>query len=330
MKHSRLPDLFVRPRETMCERKPYLEGRVVLDVPRVEPLCSVLPGLRPRRVEAGGIRLFVEEQGRGRPLVLLHGGPGASHHTFHPAFTRVDDDTRVIYYDQRGCGQSDYVPGPGYSIAQSVADLDALRQRLGIRRWVVLGHSYGGFLAQCYAAAHPGSIDGLVLVCSAVPAPLALEPSRYAECLTPEEAKVQDMLFARTEFTPAQLMFNILLNGRWRRHHYYRPTRETMARIARYEYTSDCGYEAAILEDWPHWDLRGVFDAGHIPTLLVEGQWDQTWSTDKPAALHSLHPRARLEIFAQSSHMPFNDEPARFFTLLQGFLDGLPQEGVTP
>jgi len=307
----------------MRERKVHLEGRIVYDVPEVPPLCSVLPHLAPRHIDIGGVRLYVEEQGRGGPLVLLHGGPGETHHIFHPAFTRLGDDARVIYYDQRGCGQSDYNPGPGYSIAQSVADLHVLREAMGIDRWTVLGASYGGFLAQCYAAAHPESVAGMVVVGSAVPAPLALDPSRYVECLTPEELAVQDLLFSRTDFSPAQLMFNILVNGRWKRHRYLRPTRDTIARIARHEYKRDDGYEAAILKDWPTWDLRGTFDDGAIPTLIIEGKWDQTWSTDKPDKLHSLHPKARMECFEHSSHMPFNDEPERFFAVLECFLSGL-------
>ncbi|NQU12339.1 alpha/beta fold hydrolase [bacterium] len=320
-----IPDLFAVPRETRLNAREHLEGRVVSEVPAFEPFCDTLPGLRPRRVDIGKVGLFVEEQGHGGPLVLLHGGPGASHHTFHPAFTRLDDKFRVIYYDQRGCGQSEYKAGPGYSIKQSVADLESLRGALGIDRWAVLGHSYGGFLAQAYAAAHPAAVTGLILVCAAVPAPVGLEPSRYAECLTPNETTVQDALFARADFTPAQLMYNILLNGRWKRHHYYRPTRETMARIARYEFTCAPGYEQAILRDWPSWDLRGRFDDGRIPTLIVEGRWDQTWHTDKPAKLHALHPQARLEMFDAASHQPFNDEPDRFFPLLEEFLAGLPR-----
>jgi proline iminopeptidase len=324
MRNTPIPDLFAQPRETMLTAQEYLEGRIVYNVPKPPPLCDSLPFLRPRRVDIGGLELYVEEQGNGIPLVLLHGGPGNPHHAFHPAFTRLDDDVRAIYYDQRGTGRSDYIPGPGYSISQSVEDLNALRRALGIERWAVLGHSYGGFLAQCYAAKYPETLTGLVLVCSGIPAPLELEPSRYTECLTPKEREVQDLLFARKDFTPPQLMFNLLINGRWKRANYYRPTREAIARISWYEFTHDQGYYDELIKEWPTFDLRGVFDHWAVPTVIVEGRWDQTWYTDKPEKLHALHPRARMELFEHSSHSPFNDEPDRFFALLQEFLAGLP------
>ena len=60
-------------------------------------------------------------------MVLLHGGPGGTHHYFHPTFSRAAEFSRVIYYDQRGCGLSDYAPGEGYTIQQAADDIEALR-----------------------------------------------------------------------------------------------------------------------------------------------------------------------------------------------------------
>jgi len=100
---STLPDLFVEPRETLLDRRAHVEDDLALEPPVVPPLGDLLPDLRPRLVEIGGLRLFCEEQGDGMPLVLLHGGPGHSHHGFHSAFSRLDDGVRAIYYDQRGC-----------------------------------------------------------------------------------------------------------------------------------------------------------------------------------------------------------------------------------
>jgi len=317
--------LFIEPRETLLDRCSHIENDLALEPPDVPPLCDSLPGLRSRMVDIGGLRLFCEEQGNGTPLMLLHGGPGHSHHGFHPAFSRLGDGVRVIYYDQRGCRHSEYAPGAGYSVGQSADDLEALRRALGIDRWVLLGHSYGGFLAQCYAAKYPQSVAGLLLVCSAIPSREMhhLNPSPLPEFLAPEEQAAQEAIFSNPALTNAQLMYNSLLNGRWKRNHYYRPTRETLARIARYEWVHDEGYYEAMATSMLDFDLTGVFDDGAIPTLIVEGRWDLTWNTDKPEKLHALHPHAPLEIFQQSGHLPFNDEPERFFKLLDDYLSGL-------
>ena len=109
------------------------------------------------------------------PVVLLNGGPGATHHYFHPWFSRAKDFARVIYYDQRGCGLSDYNPGAGYSVFQAVEDLEQLRRALEIDQWVVAGHSYGGYLAQQYAVQGvPWSWQG-----AQAPGAQRQDPSRY-------------------------------------------------------------------------------------------------------------------------------------------------------
>lgn len=306
----------------MLDRPVHLEPGVILDVPVVPPLCDLLPDLCPRHVDIGdGVRLFCEEQGSGIPLVLLHGGPGNSHHSFHPAFSLLDDRIRAIYYDQRGCWRSDYTPGSGYCVDQSVEDLEALRRALGIERWVVLGHSYGGFLAQWYAAKHTSSIAGLILVCSAIPSKdMYTLTSTYPEYLIPEEQAMQDRIFGDPSLTQAQLMYNIQINGRWKRNQYYRPSTDTLSRTALYEWTFDEGYYDDIAQSMLACDVTGAFDDGAIPTLIVEGRWDNTWNTDKPAKLHKLHPQARLEYFQMSGHLPFNDEPERFFPMIEEFV----------
>ena len=118
------------------------------------------------------------------PIVLLHGGPGATNHDFHPHFLGRENFL-VITYDQRGTGISDYVKGEGYSSPQAAADLDNLRLALGIKKWVVSGHSYGGLLAQYYATKYPENLAGLALVgsslgvgCSARRCPASMIPPR--------------------------------------------------------------------------------------------------------------------------------------------------------
>ena len=155
-------------RETFRDMKVNIEDEIVMDLPAVPPYCDELD-LDARYVNIGDCNLYIEEEGEGVPMVILHGGPGSTHHDFHPHFSRAKNFAKVIYYDQRGCGFSDYEPGEGgYSVEQAVNDLEKLRQALGIEKWIVLGHSYGGYLAQRYAIEYPESVMGLILV-TAVP-----------------------------------------------------------------------------------------------------------------------------------------------------------------
>ena len=118
-----------------------------------------------------GSTLFYEEAGNpdGVPVVHLHGGPGAASKDSYRS--RFDLDVhRVINVDQRGCGRSrPLVTDDLASLATNrtpelIADLESLRQHLGIERWLVAGVSWGTALALAYTLLHPARVRGVVLM----------------------------------------------------------------------------------------------------------------------------------------------------------------------
>ena len=115
-------------------------------------------------VHIGDTRLWVEREGEGEPLLLLAGGPANSHLTFHPAFSALADEYEVIYVDYRGRGRSDHVADyRTITFERDVADIEALREALGLERLHLYGFSYGGMVSQAYALAHPDRVTSLVL-----------------------------------------------------------------------------------------------------------------------------------------------------------------------
>ncbi|MFN9765932.1 MAG: alpha/beta fold hydrolase, partial [Pseudomonadota bacterium] len=109
--------------------------------------------------------MYFEESGnpRGRPVVYLHGGPGAG---MEPSIRRLHDPQayRLVMFDQRGCGRSTPAGELRDNTTQHlVADIERLREHLGIERWIVSGGSWGSTLALAYAQAHPGRCEALVL-----------------------------------------------------------------------------------------------------------------------------------------------------------------------
>ncbi|WP_333713953.1 prolyl aminopeptidase [Yoonia sp.] len=133
------------------------------------PGAHLYPPVDPfdqRMLDVGdGHKVYVEQCGNpdGIPVVVLHGGPGGG---CSPAMRRYFDGSvfRVILFDQRGCGRS----RPHASVEANttwhlVADIELIRETLGIDRWIVFGGSWGATLALIYAQAHPDQVAGLVL-----------------------------------------------------------------------------------------------------------------------------------------------------------------------
>jgi len=127
------------------------------------------------RVRIGEVELAVTDAGSGDPaLVLVHGYTGAKE-DFADHVDLLASDRRVVAYDHRGHGESSRAPR--YSIDLLVDDLVALANTLGLERFVLLGHSMGGFVAQRFAWRHPERLSGLVLMDTG-PGPLRMDGPR--------------------------------------------------------------------------------------------------------------------------------------------------------
>jgi len=115
-------------------------------------------------VQVNGKKIWYESEGKGEPLLLIAGGPGFSHAYFHPFFSALASSNHIIYFDAYGTGKSERAKSAKeYSLSQDVEDVESLRKALRLEKINVLGHSYGGFVAQLYATKYPKSIKRLVL-----------------------------------------------------------------------------------------------------------------------------------------------------------------------
>lgn len=128
------------------------------------PTCAQPAGTAP----ADGVDLYYHTYGDGDPLLVLNGGPGLSSEHFADLARQLAElgpGYRVILFDQRGTGRSPLatVDSTTVTVERMVADVEALREHLGVDEWTVLGHSWGGMYAMLYATAHPDRVRGLVL-----------------------------------------------------------------------------------------------------------------------------------------------------------------------
>ena len=118
-------------------------------------------------VPVEGGRIYVRVNGNlggpKPPIILIHGGPGGTHGPLMDA-TELANERAVILYDQLDSGRSDRPNSPAnWNVGRFVNELDAIRAALGIKRWYVLGHSWGGTIALEYGARKPEGLAGVIL-----------------------------------------------------------------------------------------------------------------------------------------------------------------------
>lgn len=267
--------------------------------------------------QINGTELFVETVGSGPPLLLLHGGLGLDHTYFRPTFDQLSDQATLVYVDQRGNGRSRRLSPDGSELTfeNLVADAVALIDHLGFDRVTLLGHSYGGFVAQSVALAHPDRLSGLVLV-DTVPA-FDYQPSPDG---TDEQLAAFGQLFS--EPVPDDETWRRLWGTIWPMYfHRYDP--EMAARVdAGTHYAGDAWNAAAgLLGTFNTLDGLPGLD---VPTLVVGGRHDFI-TPPEPGAIRiaELLPNAELALFEESGHYPFIEEEPAFFAALRAFLSSL-------
>ena len=254
------------------------------------------------------------------PLVCINGGMLYDHSMLWPALSPLARTRQVILYDQRGRRASEAPADPlAPPIDDDAADVGALRRSLGIRRWDVLGHSWGGGIAMLGAAGDPGGTRRLVLV-DAVGPTSAWMPELRRNALARLHGEQHDALAVLDEAALGQPDPD--LHSRHARAVY--PAWFADPDLAAYftppRATSLTGAAALARLRSAGYDWRSRLRALSVPTLVIHGEQDPL-PRSVAEELTALLPAARRVFVPTSGHMPFWEAPARFFVLVEAFLD---------
>jgi proline iminopeptidase len=268
--------------------------------------------------EVNGTSLYHEELGRGRVLLVLHGGPGFDHTYFRPDFDRLAARSRLVYLDHRCHGRSGRPPVETFTIEQAADDAAGLLDHLGADGAVVLGHSYGGFIAQELALRHPDRLAGLVLV-DTTPGQLGSAEDRGLDQGPPPPREfvelITDQPRSDTEFAAAvpRLMAFYLHRLSWA---------DVEPRLSGVAFHAEALVRGmSVLRSWSSVDRLGRIAA---PTLVLVGRHDIPTSRQQSERIVRGLAAAELTVFGDSGHFPWWEEPDRFFVVLEGWLDRLP------
>jgi proline iminopeptidase len=264
-----------------------------------------------------GHRLWTATTGRGDPVVLCHGGPGLWD-MFADLAAMLADRCTVHRWDQRGGGRSE--PGGPYSIARSVADLDAVRRHFGHRRVALLGHSWGAQLALAYALQHPDRVTRLVYLSGTGLSPDSWKDAfhtAYHRRLGADAARVPELEAgsAADRREAAVLRWSADFADRGR-------AREWAERMATPWFEVNREANRAInaeLQAWREPELRAACQALPVPTLILEGAKDlrPRWAIDPLAAALPAVTRVTLP---GVGHLPWIEAPTATAAALREFL----------
>jgi len=321
----------VHQRRPPVKRKA-IAGRRAL-YPAIEPYNSGMLRVAPEH------EIYFEECGnpKGKPVVFVHGGPGAgcdrrARQFFDPAAYRI------VLFDQRGCGRSK----PHASLVDNttwhlVADMEKLRARLGIDRWQVFGGSWGSTLALAYAQTHPTRVTELLLRGIFLLRPWelhwfyqhgasALFPDRWQDYIAPippsERGDLIPAFYKRlTGSNPKEMLAAARAWSVWEAATSFIRTNDDMlgkwsgdefaVAIARIE----CHYfmNGGFLQ---HEDqlLHNVDRVRHIPAVIVQGRYDVVCPMQTAWELHNAWPEADFRVVPDAGHSAF--EPGNTHELI--------------
>jgi pimeloyl-ACP methyl ester carboxylesterase len=285
-------------------------------------------------VSVNGVRLFFDVEGakfvpdgpvmREKPvLLMLHGGPGADHSIYRPAYSALADIAQIVYLDHRGNGRSEDGPRENWNLAQWGDDVRAFCDALGIAKPIVLGASFGGMVALAYATRHPAHPFKLVLI-STEAAGGSYRERRVA--LFERFGGPEVGALARRRFLQPEVPLDQEARDAWRRLAlpvYTRIPRDPdMARRAINR------PEVAL-----HWfagprgesDTFNMFpDLGRIqcPTLVLGGEDDPMHPIESQADIAAALPPNLVQFgrFADCGHGVVPDAPERAMALLREFI----------
>ncbi|NOR64374.1 MAG: alpha/beta fold hydrolase [Rhodobacteraceae bacterium] len=262
-----------------------------------------------------GAEIFYTIEGEGTPVMVMHGGLGLDHTYFRPYLDALEN-VQIIYYDHLGNGRSEHPEDfSELTFERFVADAEALRQHLDLGKIILIGHSYGGFIAQEYAAAHPDALKGLVLA-NTVPV------FDYAPTLsgTDEQMAALGAVFSRPMESDEDFQTNWNIISQMYYHNYDAEIGAELDMNTQYSYQA-WNVANGLLATFNTLEKLPMID---VPTLVIGGRHDGITPVEPGTArIAGLLPQAEMVVFENSGHFPFIEEPALHLETLQNWINGL-------
>jgi len=271
-----------------------------------------------RRVNASGLSFHYVEWGAPTqpPLLCLHGITQTAH-SWDEVATDLAADYRVLCFDQRGHGDSDWAPGGDYTRQTQAADLDAITDALGLRQFILAGMSMGGINSITFTARHPEKVRALIIVDVSPEIQVKGVENIRSFIQAPDELDTFEAFVERAhQFNPRRSLENI----RSRLSHNLKqlPSGKWTWKYDKALRAGERSFQASALQNlWD--DVRLI----RCPTLIIKGGESDILSAESATKLQAAIPGSRLAIVPGAGHSVMGDNPAAFVGAVRPFLQGL-------
>lgn len=257
------------------------------------------------------------------PVIVVNGGPGFDHRYMVQSdiWNTLAQRRQIVFYDQRGVGESKLInPKAEQTMAAQVADIEAIRVKLGVHQVCLLGDSWGGFVSMGYAAAHPEHVEMLVLVDS-----VDAYWDKSIELFTQVFPDIRPRDPKTGETTGDSVLDDKESLRKYFRMLFY--NQENFAKVMA-AMPPDLGANLGIYETVENamgdLDLRPAIRKFNFPTLVTNGRFDVNEPPITAWNIYHAIPHAKFVIFEKSGHLPFYEEPEKFVQVVGDFLGGDP------
>ncbi len=274
-----------------------------------------------RYMEINGAELYVARMGmdHARTIVFLHGGPGlgdsrADIATFEP----LAKDFHLVFLDLRGSGKSSETPP--FTHEQWVEDIEQLRSSLGLGKIILHGSSYGGFLAQEYAACYSANLEYLLLNVTTLDGTndlKAIDNAKASDRCQLADEDLQRLFSGKVESNEDFYRLYAGILPLYMTKFNAERDQQKLKQIHFHYETHNAAFRGLV-----HYDMSSKLPHIETPTLITAGELDWITPADCAKQIHTHMPNSALVIFHGSGHSLVREESSLYLDLVKAFTEG--------